>query len=389
MAVLALAACAPTTAGPGTSASGSGVTQVAITLTGDTGDACTVSPDSVPAGPVTFTVTNRSSTGITELELLDGARILGEKENLAPGLPAVSFTLTLGGGRYSVYCPGAQTPNTPFTVTGAAAPTATGDAAQLLQQGTAEYGQYVATQIAGMVTAVANLETAVDSGDVAAAQEKYALARPFYEKVESDVSGFLLPGAAPTSNRGNLDYLIDMRASSLDPAVGWSGLHAIERDLWQGGAITDQTKKYASDLVSNVTELASLAQGLNYRPEDLANGAAALLEEIQSNKISGEEERYSHLDLLDFAANIEGAQQAFAALQPGLTRIDPALAATVAREFGTVNGMLDIYRDASIPGGFTYYTPAVRAADGAALSKAVQALQEPMSQIAEKVATAQ
>jgi iron uptake system component EfeO len=213
------------------------VTQVAITLTGDTGDTCTVSPDSVPAGPVTFTVTNRSSTGITELELLDGARILGEKENLAPGLPPVSFTVTLGGGTYSVYCPGAQTPNIPFTVTGAATPTATGNAAQLLEQGTVEYGRYVTTQIAGMVAAVANLETAVESGDVAAAQKKYALARPFYEKVDSDVSGFLLPGAAPTSNAGNLDYLIDMRASSLDPAVGWSGFHAIERDLWRGGAI--------------------------------------------------------------------------------------------------------------------------------------------------------
>src|SRR5262249_44683378 len=163
------------------------------------------------------------------------------------------------------------------------------------------------------------------AGNVADAKAKYALARPFYEKVESDVAGFIKPGASATDNKGNLDYLVDMRASNLDPAVGWSGFHAVERDLWQNGAITAQTKTYSTDLLSNVKLLASLAGGITYKPEDLANGAAGLLEEVQSGKISGEEEAYSHIDLVDFAANVEGAQQAFAYLEPGMKTIDSDL----------------------------------------------------------------
>jgi iron uptake system component EfeO len=179
-----------------------------------------------------------------------------------------------------------------------------------------------------------------------------------------------------------------MRASNLDPAVGWTGFHAVERDLWQGGAITAQTKKYSTDLVANVKELASLGGGLTYKPEDLANGAAGLLEEVQTNKISGEEEAYSHIDLVDFAANVEGAQQAFAYLEPGMKTIDPDLTAQVTTQFGKVTALLDTYRDASIPGGYKDYTAALKASDASKLSLAVQALQEPLSKIAEKVATA-
>jgi iron uptake system component EfeO len=50
--------------------------------------------------------------------------------------------------------------------------------------------------------------------------------------------------------------------------------------------------------------------------------------------------------------------------------------------------MLDGYRDASVPGGYKLYTAELKASDGANLSKGIQALQEPLSQIAAKVATA-
>jgi iron uptake system component EfeO len=396
--VALLAACG--SAAPGTSTSSSstgatiapvskGVSRVSIELVSTgSGDACRVSHSTAKAGPVTFTVTNTSATGITEAELVQGQRILGEKENLAPGLAAVSFTTTLTGGTYAVVCPGATTESIPFTVTGKARGQSGSDASTLLAAGTKTYGDYVSNTLGDMVTAVKNLQAAVESGDVTAAKRQYALARPFYEKVESDVAGFVLPGTDPTDNAGNLDYLVDMRASNLDPAVGWSGFHSIERDLWQGGRITSTTKKTASDLTADVEKLVSLAKTLSYKPEDLANGAAGLLEEVQSGKITGEEEAYSHLDLVDFAANIEGAQQAFANLEPGLKKIDPALTQQVAARFTAVTEALSKYKDPSLPGGYELYTPALRAADAASLSSTVQSLQEPLSRIAEKVATA-
>jgi iron uptake system component EfeO len=395
----ALAACssgastpapaAPASAAPsGVAPVTNGASQVAITLTGDNGGSCALDNTSAAAGPVTFTVSNKSATSITEVELQNRTRILGEKENLAPGLPAVSFTLTLGGGDYQLYCPGASTDTQNFTVTGQASGAPTGTAGSVLADGTTGYGAYVTTTVDAMSDAVTTLKTDIDAGDLDKAKTQYGLARPFYERVESDVDGFILPGHDATDNAGNLDYLIDMRESNLDPAVGWHGFHAIEKDLFQAGQITESTKQLGAELQTNVTQLDGLVKELTYKPEDLANGAADLLEEVQSNKITGEEENYSHIDLVDFAGNVEGAQQAFAFLEPGMEKIDATLAEQVTDQFTAVTTMLDTYRDPSAVGGYKTYTDQLRASDGPKLSAAVQALQEPLSQIAEKVATA-
>ena len=125
-----------------------GVTAVTISMENEGGkDSCKVDNASVPAGPVTFNVANKSAPGITEVELIKDQRILGEKENLAPGLDPVSFTVTLDGGKYRVYCPGAATEFTEFTVTGQAAATPTGSTQTILDQGTKEYATYVVGQI--------------------------------------------------------------------------------------------------------------------------------------------------------------------------------------------------------------------------------------------------
>jgi iron uptake system component EfeO len=365
-----------------------GASRINITLTGDHGGSCHLDYRTANAGPITFTVINRTATAITEIELQSNDRILGEKENLAPGLPAVSFTLTLGGGTYQVYCPGAVRELQDFIVTGQSAAAPSGGMGTILAAGTAGYATYVNGVVDAMVTAVDRLKKDIDSGNLAAARRDYPLARPFYERIESDVDGFVLPGFKATDNAGNLDYLIDMRASNLDPAVGWHGFHAIERDLFGNKRITDQTRRLAAELQRNVRTLDTQVKTLEYKPEDLANGAADLLEEVQTTKITGEEEAFSHDDLVDIAANVEGAQQAFAFLAPGLQKIDPNLTRQVTLQFTAVNQLLQTYRDPSLPGGYRAYTPQLKASDAAQLSRRIQALQEPLSQIAEKVATA-
>ncbi|MFT3970126.1 MAG: EfeM/EfeO family lipoprotein [Micropruina sp.] len=367
-----------------------GVAQVTITLAGgDKGDTCTADYLTAPAGPVTFTVENVSSAAITEVEIQSELKILGEKENLAPGLPPSPFTITMDGGTYTLYCLGATPETQPFTVTGEAAAAPTGSTATLLNQGVKDYAAWVGTQADGLKAAVSELRAAIDSGDVAKAQAAYLAARPFYEKIESDVEGFVMPGFKVNDNKGNLDYLIDMRASNLDPKVGWSGFHAIERDLWKNGKITDATKQYAADLEANVGKLVDVVKKLTFKPEDLANGAAALLEEVQSGKITGEEEAFSHTDLVDFHSNVEGARQAFAYLQPGLEKIDPELVNEVIKQFGNVDAALSKLRDQASPGGYIPWNEANRAKYSKELSQAVLALQQPLQKIAEKVATAQ
>jgi len=332
-------------------------------------------------------LTNISRTSVAEVELLNNNRILGEKENLAPGLPAVKFTVNLDGGQYQLYCPGAAQELVNFTVSGKQNAQSSDTISDLLKQGTDGYGRYVESTVGGMVTAVAKLQAAIAAGQLQQAKVAYAQARPYYERIESDVDGFLLPGFKATDNAGNLDYLIDMRASNLDPAVGWHGFHAIERDLFEKGKIDKQTQQLAKGLVTHVGELNKQVKGLTYKPEDLANGAADLLEEVQNTKINGEEEAYSHIDLVDFAGNVEGAMQAFAYLQPGLEKIDPALTQQVSQQFAAVRKLLDQYRDSQSLGGYRAYTPALKAENAAKLSRAIQALQEPLSHIAEKVAT--
>ena len=309
------------------SRSADGSIQVKITITADQG--CVTEPNTVAAGPVDFTVTNVDATGVTEVHLVAEQRIRGERENLAPGFSA-TFSATLDGGSYEIYCPGANPTNTPFTVTGQGAAAPSGDVSALLDQATVEYAKYVDSQMGYLVAALPPLVAAIDKGDLKAAQQAYAAARPFYEKIEPVAESF-----------GDLDPNIDAREGDV-PAAQWRGFHRIEKALF----VDKSTKKaapYTAPLVADVAKLATLSKqltadtvaknGQGYKPDEVANGAAGLLGEVQKSKITGEEERYSHIDILDFEANVEGSVQAFAVLRPALDVIDPSLAAPIAAKF--------------------------------------------------------
>lgn len=172
-----------TNSGPATQPRPGGTSAVKVTMTNDAGkDGCALDTATVPAGPVTFTVANTNAPGINEVELLRDQRIIGEKENLAPGLDPVSFTVTLDGGAYQLYCPGASTEYQTLTVTGTAPATPTGTVASILSQGTKDYAAYVVNQIAQLNDGVKVLDAAVQSGNLDAAKASYAKARLFWER---------------------------------------------------------------------------------------------------------------------------------------------------------------------------------------------------------------
>jgi iron uptake system component EfeO len=66
---------------------------------------CEPAEITVASGPTTFVIRNDGADQVTEFEVLDGKQILGEAENLAPGLEG-KFSLTLKPGTYATYCPG-------------------------------------------------------------------------------------------------------------------------------------------------------------------------------------------------------------------------------------------------------------------------------------------
>ncbi len=133
--LVALAGCGSDSSGRTTSSSSgatAGTRAVDVVITGE---GCAPALGSYPSGPLTFKVSNKNATGVTEIELLSGERILAEKENLAPGFSG-SFALQLGAGEYTLYCPGASTEKTTFKVTGGAVSQAPTDTAGLLAAGT-------------------------------------------------------------------------------------------------------------------------------------------------------------------------------------------------------------------------------------------------------------
>jgi iron uptake system component EfeO len=136
--------------------------------------------------------------------------------------------------------------------------------------------------------------------------------------------------------------------------------------------------------VGNVGKLNGIVATLAYKPEDLANGASDLIEEIQNTKITGEEEAYSKIDLLDFEANVEGSLQSFATLKPALDQIDPTLVPQIAAAFDALTAVLDKYRDPASASGWVSYDQ-LTAADKKVLTDALLVVQEPLSAISAKI----
>ena len=352
--------------------------QVTVTVTD--ADGCVASPDTVPAGQVTFVISNLDAVGVTEVELVADQRIVGERENLAPGFDS-TFSARLDGGSYEIYCPGASTERSAFTVTGQAG-AQDADLAALLTQATKDYATYVDDQITFLLVPVQEMATAIKAGDLAAAQAAYIKARPFYERIEPVAESF-----------PDLDPAIDLRIGDVEQGTEWTGFHPIEQGLFEKQS-TEGLGALADGLVVNIQQLQQEATKLSdataagadggYQAFEIANGSATLLDEVLASKITGEEEAYSKIDLLDFEANVEGSLQAFATLKPALNQIDPTIVPQISAAFDALTTELATFKDPASPSGWISYDK-LTDADKKALTDALLAVQEPLSAVAQKI----
>lgn len=346
-------------------AAGSNTKQVEVKLT-DAG--CEPATMKLDAGRVEFKVTNGGTGRVSEFEVLSGARILGEKENLVAGLSG-SFTVNLKPGQYSLACPGGKTAATGVLTVGGSATAAAGSDDPLLKSATASYGSYVTTQAKTLTKRTEEFVAAIKAGDVEKAKSLFAATRAPYETIEPVAESF-----------GTLDPEIDARVNDVEKGTPWTGFHKIEQGLWVKKS-TKGLEPIADKLLADVKKLESKTTGLKYQPEELANGANGLLDEVSASKITGEEDRYSHTDLSDFAANVEGSEAAFGLLAPALKKTDATLATTIASRFDAVNAELD-----SLKSGDTWPTyDTIDAAERKKLSQLVDALAEPLSKVASKL----
>jgi iron uptake system EfeUOB component EfeO/EfeM len=273
---------------------------------------CEPNAITVPAGKNAFRIVNASERAV-EWEILDGVLVVEERENIVPGMSQI-INANLQPGDYTITCGLLSNPRGTLHVT----PTAESDAAAKARPSMvafigplSEYRVYLSTQSSALIRATTELQQAIESGDLHKAQQAYAPARAAYQRI------------APAAQRlAELDNAINARADYFekreqDPAFG--GFHRIEFGLFSQKSVEGLgpvAQKLQTDLASLKQQL--LAQSI--APEQLASMVGRNIRSLADIRSNGEEERYSHIDVTGFAANLEGTRKVIDLLRPLLAK---------------------------------------------------------------------
>ncbi len=275
--------------------------------------ACEPNALTVPAGRASFRIINRSDRAV-EWEILDGVLVVEERENIAPGLSQV-INANLLPGDYAITCGLLSNPRGTLHVT----PTAESDALAKAKPSMvafigplSEFRVYLNSQGGALIKAVSALQQAIAAGDLTQAQALYLPAREAYQRL------------APAAQRlAELDNAINARADYFekreqDPA--FSGFHRLEYGLFEQRNLADLTP-IAQRLLSDVTTLKQQLLAQSLPPEQLVSILVRNLNSlVDVRAASGEEERYSHLDLNGFAANLAVTRKVMDLMQPLLSK---------------------------------------------------------------------
>lgn len=239
-----------------------------------------------------------------------------------------------------------------------------------VEAATAKVSTYMKGNSDILVTDTATFVAAVKSHDVARSKAAYLKARADYEVIEFLAEAFI-----------DLDVAIDARPDDFpqgekDPA--WSGFHPLEKAIWADGKLDATTDKVADKLLVDVTNLRDQIKALEIKPETATAGAAELIEEIQSGKITGEEERYSHTDFNDFKANLTSARFVYTQYAPFVKQRNAALDTEINMAFTTVETALVPY---FVADGTAVDYSKLTDSDRKALAQKVEALADSFSKV--------
>lgn len=370
-----LAGCSSSHSSNGSAAAaGDTSTTVNISLTPQ---GCAPEPASIPAGSVQFNVDNKNAGAVSEAELRtsDLSKILGEQENLTPGLSG-GFSLDIQPGKYVINCPGASQQHWTFTVTGKSA-AASWQSNPQLTAAVASYGAYIDQQTADLVSHTQTFCKAIDAGNQSQAEILYPQARIYYERIEPVAEVW-----------GSLDTDIDGRwENPVTVASQFIGFHRIEQLLWEDNTLKG-TPALCAGLVKNEQQLLTLVKSASYNPLTMASGSTDLLNEAATAKITGEEERYSNTDLPVLQANVDGAMEVVTLFTPYLDKKDPGLLAMIGKQDAAYSKVMNTLK--ASPGyddtGYIEYS-AIDDTPKKQLSGAINALAEDLSKLSLQVSS--
>ncbi|MEI2628836.1 iron uptake system protein EfeO [Erwinia aphidicola] len=326
---------------------------------------CTPMTLTVDAGKTQFIIKNDSQKAL-EWEILKGVMVVEERENIAPSFTQ-KLTANLEAGEYDITCGLLSNPKGKLIVkaSGSKANDGKPDVLQLVGP-IAEYKVYVTKEVEQLVASTKAFTDAVKAGDLEKAKALFAPTRQHYERIEPIAELF-----------SDLDGDIDAREDDFEKKAedpNFTGFHRLEKVLFADNT-TQGMDKFADQLYTNVLDLQTRINELAFPPGKVVGGAAGLIEEVASSKISGEEDRYSRTDLWDFQANVDGAQKIVNLLRPLVQKQNPQLLAKVDGNFNKVDTILARYRTKD---GYESYDK-LTDADRTALKGPITALAEDLS----------
>ena len=337
------------------------VPQVAVTVNDKQCEPMTLT---VKAGKTQFLIKNNSQKAL-EWEILKGVMVVEERENIAPGF-SQKLTANLQAGEYEMTCGLLSNPKGKLVVEGEGAAKSVPSERMQLVGPISAYKAYVTEQVNQLVIHTQAFTDAVKAGNLDKAKALFAPTRQYYERIEPIAELF-----------SDLDGSIDAREDDYEKKADdpkFTGFHRLEKALFADHTTNGMTD-YAEQLNKDVKDLQTRISELAFPPAKVVGGAAGLIEEVASSKISGEEDRYSRTDLWDFQANVDGAQKIVELLRPMVSQANPQLLAKIDGNFKKVDAILSKYRTQT---GFESYEK-LTSADRNALKGPITALAEDLS----------
>lgn len=357
-----------------------------------TADSCDLDSTEAQTGDVSFSVTNNGSK-VTEFYVYgNNNRVLGEVENIGPGLSGNMTVEIVDPGTYKVACkPGMVGTGIQKDLTVSGDKKEKSQAPEDVNNAKEQYLDYVRNQLVTLEAQTTAFVNAIKSGDLDAARNQFGLARTPYERIEPVAESF-----------PDLDPKIDMRWDDTeDGKQPFTGFHRLERYLWPPQAAeigdapgqitpsdaenakTQDTKenidKVADQLLADVKTLKTEVSkpDFTFETRSFVQGPQALIDEVAATKVDGEEDRYSHTDLWDFAANVDGSETAIATMQPIIAAKDPALMDKITAQFADIRTAINQFRQGDGYVSYTQVTPEQRKD----LSNKIDALSASLSQV--------
>jgi iron uptake system component EfeO len=254
----------------------------------------------------------------------------------------------------------------------------------------------VRSQVSELLPLVEEFAAAYAAGDDETARALFATTRVPYERIEPTAEAF-----------GDLDPKVDFReVDAVADGLDWTGFHRIEKDLWvpaqdalnadgetpawQGWAPStpEERAAFGDQLIADVQELYDYVHSADFEAAldargvaGISNGATALLDEVATGKITGEEDWWSGTDLWDFAANVEGSKMAFSVVRDLAAKKGDDGAALVDQiDTGYADLEAALAAHGSAAEGFAGYSE-LTDDDKRELTDLINALAEPLSQL--------